>query len=135
MHSKQTGITLIELLIVVAIIGIIATIAYPSYQEQMNKGRRTDATIALLDIAQRLERCYSRDFTYVDCVNLPLATPEGFYEIDEDTLSQSAFRIEAAPVTGGVQANDSRCALFAIDQTGKREAQNSSGDDNTEYCW
>lgn len=135
MCAKQKGITLIELLIVVGIIGILAAIAYPSYQEHMNKGRRTDATVALLGVAQQLERCYSRDFTYVDCVGFPVTTPEGFYEIDEDGLTQSAYVLEATPVAGGVQTNDARCAIFTLDQTGLRQALADNGADNTDLCW
>ena len=48
-RKKSTGFTLIELMIVVAIIGIIAAIAYPSYQDQVRKAKRSDGTSKIMD--------------------------------------------------------------------------------------
>ena len=36
---KQHGFTLIEVMIVVAVIGVLAAIAYPSYIDQIAKGK------------------------------------------------------------------------------------------------
>jgi len=52
--KKQLGLTLTEMLIAVAIIGIIAAVAWPAFERQSAKGRRTDAAMALTSARQAL---------------------------------------------------------------------------------
>ncbi|MBT4987165.1 MAG: prepilin-type N-terminal cleavage/methylation domain-containing protein, partial [Proteobacteria bacterium] len=64
MHKKQTGFTLIELMIVIAIVGILAMIALPMYSDYVTRARRTDGQTTLFQVAQELERCYTQYSTY-----------------------------------------------------------------------
>jgi type IV pilus assembly protein PilE len=50
------GMTLIELMIVVAIVAILASIAYPSYTNYIAKSNRADGQGALMAFASAMER-------------------------------------------------------------------------------
>ncbi|MEI9475470.1 MAG: type IV pilin protein [Deltaproteobacteria bacterium] len=69
--KSKTGITLIELLIVVVIVGILAAIGIPMYNGYMERARRVDAKTALEQIraSQEMMRAergrYSTDLTLV----------------------------------------------------------------------
>jgi type IV pilus assembly protein PilE len=69
MKKFTAGFTLIELMIAVAIVGIIAAIAYPSYQSSIRKSNRAEAKTELMDLSQRLQRCYTSYARFNDDVN------------------------------------------------------------------
>jgi type IV pilus assembly protein PilA len=55
--SAQSGFTLIELMIVVAIIGILAAIAIPSYQNYTKKAKFTEIVQATAPVKTAVEIC------------------------------------------------------------------------------
>lgn len=77
-HLTQSGFTLIELVIVVAIIGILAAIAIPQYQIYMGKTQATRVINELGQLRLTVEECIQTGRTVIglgtnDCD--PRATP------------------------------------------------------------
>lgn len=64
MKSHQSGFTLIELMITVAIIGLLVSIAFPSYQDSVRRSKRAEGRAALASLMQQQERYLGQRGTY-----------------------------------------------------------------------
>ena len=68
-RNKQSGFTLVELMIVVAIIGILASVAIPNYQKYQAKARSSEAKLSLSAIFTA-EKSFSIEYSsYSACVS------------------------------------------------------------------
>ncbi len=142
----QRGVSLMELLIVVAIVAIIAAFAYPSYTQYIVNTKRTVATTALLQIADRQQQFFMDNKSYAaDLTDLGFAAnpyvladtgnpttagnSDAIYSISLSNVGVTTYTITSAPLHGQLN-RDTDCASLTLDQAGARG--NSAGGDD---CW
>ena len=141
MKKSARGMTLIELMIVVAILGIIVAIGYPSYQDHIKKARRTEGMGELLELADRMERHYSDTGSYdqTDGTDMTAAviyrstTQNGYYALSIDNGTDNVqFTARAAPTSLGNQNTD-KCGTFVVNSQGTKTV--TGGSLSAADCW
>ena len=145
-QRRQFGVTLIELMVVVAIIAIISAVAYPSYQQYVVKAKRTVAQNTLLQIADRQQQFFmdNKRFT-ADLTDLGFpADPhvvdddgnstvagdsQAVYSLSLSNVTATTWTITAAPLHGQL-TRDTYCGSLTITQAGTKGKTGAS-----DKCW
>ena len=151
-QTTQTGFTLIELMIAVAIVALLAAFAVPQYGRYVERSKRTDATTGLTKIAAELERCYTQfgrynradctfdlvqngalveDVSHEDLLG-GIVSEEGDYDL---TITGAAQTYVLTATATGSQANDDTCDTFTLTNIGLKSSTPApaAGVDNP--CW
>ena len=148
--KKQSGFTLIELMITVAIMGILSAIIYPSYVKSVLKGKRADAKVEILRIAQLQEGYFAQNMSYANTLTkLGLAedtidSDQKEYRITIGARSPSncdgtnaipciSYRLDATPLGG--QVKDTECPRFTLSSSGRKGAGSSASAEQVRKCW
>ena len=140
--NRMRGMSLIELMAVLAIVAILSTIAVGSYRRYVLRANRTDATGALLRIQVAQEKyflqnnSYTTDVTDQPPTGLGVAspTPNGFYTVavtgDPASTNNIATSFKATATATGTQTQDTSCLTLTITDQGLRNSAPS-----TTECW
>jgi type IV pilus assembly protein PilE len=145
-RNAQSGFSLIELMVVVAIIAIISAFAYPSYDRYVIKTKRSVAQNALLQVADRQQQFFMDNKSFaanmtnlgfpanpyvVDDNGTPTVAGDGdaVYSLSLSNVTATTWTATAAPLNTQL-SRDTYCGSLSITQTGAKGKSGASDE-----CW
>jgi type IV pilus assembly protein PilE len=129
---RAAGMTLIEIVMVVALLGILLSIAMPSYQRYVERGHRVEAIQLLLAAAACQER-HRAATGYFDTTRCAGSSGGEYYRLliePEARTSSTEFTLIAEPLER--QKRDI-CGSLKLDQSGTRGISGEQG--RLQKCW
>lgn len=118
--TRRQGMTLLELMIVLAIVALLATLAYPTFAGHFQRARRQDAINTLYRLQLKQEQWRAQDRDYATLTELGWSgrlSIEGYYRLEIRSRTPGGYRIIARPLAPGPQTKDA-CGAFALNQDG-----------------
>jgi type IV pilus assembly protein PilE len=145
-HLRQAGVTLIELMVVVAIVAAIFAFAFPSYDRYIVRAKRAVGQNVLMQVADRQQQFFMDNKRFAaDLTNLGFgANPfivdddgagtvagdaDAVYSVALSNVTATTWTATATPV-GAQLSRDTFCGNLTINQAGAKGK--SGGADN---CW
>lgn len=136
--NMQRGVTLIELMIVVAIAGILASVAVPAYTSYIARGKIAQGTEALSEAKVRMEQNFNSMRTYATASGGSTCPSDLFATLFSDTpfsvalsdCSDTTFTLTAT----GLSAQGMSGYTYTINQSGDKTSKTPSVSE-TKSCW
>lgn len=141
-RRRQSGFTLVELMIATSVSGVLASIAYPSVSGAMHKMRRTEALVSMIQLQQAQERWRSNNGRYgtLEEIGVPGAVAGRSYRLAVDAATAQGYA--AVAVATGAQARDAACRYMVLVVDGGDTAYRSGATDAADNpaaanrrCW
>lgn len=135
MQQRQSGFTLVEIMIGVVIIGILTAVALPSYSSYIMRARLSEAHGALSSTQPKLEQFWANTRSYEDFDDAERPDPQ--MPADTDNF---AYTLEDASSTGYLLVATGQGAAagfkYTLNQAGVRATTGAPQDwTKSDSCW
>lgn len=144
--TRQSGMTLIEVMVVVVILAIIVGYAYPSYMQFIVRAKRSAATSMLLQVATRQQQFFMDNKRYsgsLAALNFPAdafmigddgslladGDADRIYNVSLSNTTATTYTVTASPELGQ-EERDHTCGDMTLTHAGLKGS--SLGGEN---CW
>jgi len=145
-NRRQAGVTLIELMVVVAIVAAVFAFAFPSYERYIMRAKRAVGQNAVLQVADRQQQFFMDNKRYAaDLTNLGFtANPwivdddgastvagdgDAVYSLALSNVTATTWTVTATPLNAQL-SRDTDCGNLTLTQAGAKGS--SAGGAN---CW
>lgn len=123
-NKQQSGMTLVELMIVVAIIGILVSVAIPNYTKYVQRSNRGEGTSILLSILRAQENFSINNLTYTTNLTQlgypdPYESPNGLYRFTASTCGSDPI-VECVQVIATALGHQIPDGNLTINSRGER---------------
>ena len=140
--GNGNGFTLIELLIAITIMGVLTSIVLPSFLGYLQKARRAEVMVLMMQIqlSQLRWRSNSSGYGSLADIGVPSVSTGGHYTLQLNSDTPDGYEVLA--VATGPQAKDSDCRYMKFSMA-EANVQRNSGPaesvannvDTNRRCW
>jgi type IV pilus assembly protein PilE len=132
--KRQSGFSLIELMVAVVIASILATVAVPAYSNYVKRGKIAEATSTLAGLRVVMEQYFQDNRTYLNGTDCGAAMP-GSPQVQHFTFSCAGTATTYTLTASG--ANDMAGFSYTLDETNAKTSTVTgvSGWTGNGACW
>ena len=122
------GFTLIEMLAVVTMTGALTSVALPTFEGQLQRARRADVLVSMMQVQAAQERWRSNGARYGSLADIgtPARSAAGHYQLQLVSADEEGYDVLAT--ASGAQARDAGCRNMAVRVSGANLAYASGPD-------
>ena len=129
-RRSLAGFTLIEMLVVLSMTGLLTSVALPTFEGQLQRARRSDVLVTMMQVQAAQERWRSNGARYGSLADIgtPGVSPAGHYSLQALSADEDGYVVLATAT--GTQARDANCRNLSLRMMGANPTY-ASGPDAT----